>query len=249
MIIPFAYIPGKSFLHLLDVRLKFFMLCLFSLALVATGFYGCTIYFLTYCFIFYRIKINPVPVLKELKLFFLLLLFVFAARTLSTPGTVISNLMGVTVTRQGASAGALIVYRLFLIMLTGIAFAATTRPSDIKGAVQWFLKPIPFIPEKRLAVMISLAISFMPVILKQAHLISMAQAARCGILEKNPVKRIIRTTVPLMKKIFLSADKLIMAMESRCYTDDRTDPDFTSSGREVLIFLSGVLLSAGLFIL
>ena len=62
-------------------------------------------------------------------------------------------------------------------------------------------------------------------------------------LTKNPVKRIIRLTLPMLKKTFICADNLILAMESRCYTDNRTDPEFTASGSEYF-FLSGSAIIA-----
>ena len=130
-------------------------------------------------------------------------------------------------------------------MLTGLIVCLTTKPSSVTGAVQWFLNPLPCIPEKRVGIMVSLSLKFMPLILKQAHEISNARKARCGDLEKNPVKKIIGLTLPLMKKTFLSADNLISAMESRCFNDDRTDPEFTPSGKELIFILNSFLLSIG----
>lgn len=134
-------------------------------------------------------------------------------------------------------------------MLTGLLFSSTTKPSSVKSAVQWFLKPVPFVPEKRVAVMISLSLAFMPVILKQAKAISDAQKARCADLQKNPVKRIIRLIYPLLRKTFLSADSLVLAMESRCYSDDRTDPEFTPSGNEIYFLAGSCVLALSLICL
>jgi len=96
--------------------------------------------------------------------------------------------------------------------------------------------------------MISLALCFMPVILKQAQEISDAQKARCADLQKNPTRRIMGFALPLLKKIFLSADHLILAMESRCYSNDRTDPEFNPSGKEREFFLGSILISLCFFI-
>jgi energy-coupling factor transporter transmembrane protein EcfT len=178
--------------------------------------------------------------LGRMKYFLLLLLFVFTARALSVTGDILFSFYNMTITRQGLDQGLLTAFKFLLVMLTGILFSATTKPSSVKAAVQWFLKPIPLVPEKQVAVMVSLALGFMPIILKQANAVSDAQKARCGDLEKNPVKRIIRFVFPLLKKTFLTADLLVMAMESRCYTDDRTDPEFTVSGQE-FYFLAGSL--------
>ncbi len=80
-------------------------------------------------------------------------------------------------------------------------------------------------------------------ILKQAGQVSDAQKARCSDLEKNPVKKIIRLTVPLLKKTFESADHMVMAMEARSYDEDRTDAQLTSSGKEGWIITAGLALS------
>jgi energy-coupling factor transporter transmembrane protein EcfT len=125
-------------------------------------------------------------------------------------------------------------------MVTGLLFSATTRSASLKNAAQWYLRPIPFVPEKRVAVMISLALGFLPLILQQAEETRNAIHSRCGNLEKNPVKRFTRLTLPLLKKTFLSADHLILAMEARCYGEDRTDPEFKPSGREAIFIITGL---------
>jgi len=157
------------------------------------------------------------------------------------------TLFGISVTKEGLLDGFLVAFKFLLIMLSGVLFSMTTQPNTIKSAVQWYLKPVPFIPEKRVAVMISLSLKFMPVILRQANEISDAQKARCGDLEKNPIKRINRLIIPLLKRIFLNADSLILAMESRCYTEDRTDPVFSPSGQEPYFLFGSCLIASGLF--
>jgi energy-coupling factor transporter transmembrane protein EcfT len=184
-------------------------------------------------------------IIKGLKFFWVLLLFVCAARSVAVTGDTLFNVSEMAVSRQGVSEGLLVSFKFLLVMLTGLLFSATTLPSAVKRAVQWFLKPVPFVPEKRVAVMISLSLYFIPVVLKQAKEISDAQKSRCGDLEKNPVKRIIRLVLPLLKKTFSAADNLILAMESRCYTDDRTDPEFTPSGKEPWFLAGTILLCLG----
>jgi len=161
-------------------------------------------------------------------------------------GDILFSFYEVSITEQGVKNGTLVAYKFFLVMVSGILFASTTRTSSLKNAVQWFLQPVPYIPEKRVAVMISLSIGFMPIILNQAKEISQAQEARCADLQKNPIKKIIRLVLPLLKKTFLSANHLILAMESRCYNDDRTEPYFSPSGREIHFIVASIILSLGL---
>lgn len=242
----FSYRPGRSVLHTVDVRSKFFIICLISICLLSAGISGCLAYALILFFFFNRAGLRFWATLKRLEYFLLLLLVVFVARALTVNGHILFSFYGMSVSDQGVAQGVLVALKFFLVMVTGLVFACTTRPGSLKSAVQWFLKPIPFVPEKRVGVMIGLSLGFMPVILGQAKQISDAQKARCFDLQKNPVKRIIRLVLPLLKKIFLSADSLILAMESRCYADDRTDPEFTTSGKDAVFMAGGIGVCLGL---
>lgn len=236
-------------LHLLDVRCKFFIICLVSVSMVSAHLPSCFLYLLILLFFLKKAGLNIFAILKSIKYFFILLFLIFAARALSVKGNILFSFHGMSMSEQGIYEGFLVAFRFFLLMLTGLLFSSTTQPSSVKSAVQWFLKPVPFIPEKRVGVMIGLALGFMPVILKQAKEISDAQKARCADLQKNPVKRMIRIVLPLLKKTFLSADSLVLAMESRCYSDDRTDPEFTLSGKESFFLLGSLVISLSLICL
>ncbi|MCK5311663.1 MAG: energy-coupling factor transporter transmembrane protein EcfT, partial [Desulfobacteraceae bacterium] len=111
-----------------------------------------------------------------------------------------------------------------------------------KSAAEWFLRPVPFIPEKRASLMIGLSIRFLPLIIEQAKQVSDAQKARCSDNQKNPVIKISRLIFPILKKTFQTADNLALAMESRCFSEDRTDPEFNKSGYEILSLVLTILL-------
>nr|NJM04275.1 energy-coupling factor transporter transmembrane protein EcfT [Desulfobacula sp.] len=241
---PFTYRPGDSSLHLLDPRMKFFITCLVGMAMMPAGFIASGLYFLILVFFLKQSGLHFFSILNRMKLFLTLLFFIFLTRALTTPGDLLFQGYGLAVTGQGLMEGAMSALKFLLLMLTGLVFSVTTRPSSVKAAVQWYLKPVPLVPEKRVAVMISLALCFLPVILRQAREISDAQKARCAHLQKNPVKKTMGLVLPLMKKIFLAADRLILAMESRCYSDDRTDPEFQPSGREPLFLWGGLAVCA-----
>lgn len=248
-VIPFSYIERASFLHRLDPRCKFFAVCLISLSLLSAETIFLWFYLILILLLMKNSGLKLMPTLLALRYFLFLLSVIFAVRMITTPGEALFTLFHISFTRQGISLGFDTAFKFFLLMLTGLLLAVTTRPSAVKSAVQWFLKPVPFIPEKRAAVIISLALNFIPILMKQAKNISDARKARCADLIKNPVRNIIGTAMPLLRKSFLSADRLVLAMEARCYSDDRTDPGFTPSGREplflsaaCLIFLISVLL-------
>ncbi len=237
---PFVFRPGNSSLHCLDTRCKFFLVCMMSLSILNAGFSACFICLLVLFFFLRQIRLPMGQVLKQLRYFIVFLIFILLARALTIPGDPLFSAYELTISAQGLHQGGLVALRFFLVMVTGLIFSATTRSASLKNAAQWYLKPIPFVPEKRVAVMISLSLSFLPLILQQAQETRNAINSRCGNLEKNPVKRFVRLTLPLLKKTFLSADHLILAMEARCYSEERTDPEFEPSGRETLFIITGL---------
>ena len=241
----FTYLPSTSPAHGLDVRYKLCCLSLMSIATFRGGPLPLALITAMVTGLLAAAAVRPLPLFRDLKLFFLLVAMVFISRSVTTGGDPMITLFGISATHRGILEGALLSWKFILVMLMGIVFAKTTKPSHVKGAVQWFLRPIPLVPETRVAVMISLFLRFMPLILKQASEVSQAQQARCFHLEKNPVKRLVRLTVPLLKKTFASADRMALAMEARSYSDKRTDPAFIPSGREPLC-LALCLLVLGL---
>lgn len=228
----FGFSPGDSLLHHLDGRFKLIFIILLSL--VCLNLYFVSLAILTVlllgCIINSRLPLNSR--FKELRYFFILLLFVFIARVLSTGGPSLIGNKFITVSQEGLLAGILVCWRLAFIILLGLAFVATTRPSAIKAAVQWFLKPVPFIPEQKVAVMMGLILRFVPVIFDQAQETLEAQRARCVQNRKNPVYRLIKLGFPLLRRTFERADDLVAAMEARGFTENRTGSELVSHPRD-----------------
>jgi biotin transport system permease protein len=93
--------------------------------------------------------------------------------------------------------------------------------------------------------MVSLFVRFLPLLLEKATEVSDAQKSRCFHLKKNPVKKIKNITVPLITKVFNSADNLAIAMASRCYNENRTEiaeHSLLSSGYEINFYLGTIAL-------
>ncbi|MCG8533204.1 MAG: energy-coupling factor transporter transmembrane protein EcfT [Desulfovibrionales bacterium] len=250
MVNPFAHRPGRTPAHRLDVRCKLPLICALGMAIFNTGLWGNAIWLVILIFTLKKSGTSPLAALGYLKFFILFLGIIALARALGTPeGHVMVRVWKISLTDQGIAGGILAALRFFLVMILGMIFSTTTRPVQVKAAAQWFLAPIPFVPAKRVGLMISLALGFLPKILTQLTETQNALAARCGHLEKNPIKRSLNLILPLMKKTFSSADQMILAMESRCYREDRTDPAFSSSGQEAWITGLFLALMLGLFFL
>jgi energy-coupling factor transporter transmembrane protein EcfT len=188
-------------------------------------------------------------VLTRFKAVGVLLLGVLIARALTTPGEAVLTVWRLSVTEEGLITGALIVWRLAVVILLGVAFVAATPVGEVKAAVQWFLKPVPGVPEKRVGTMFALLVRFLPRILHTAHETMAAQRARGIENRKNPVYRLTRLTFPLVRRTFQDADRLVLAMTARCYSDRRTDPQLCGSRTDLLILAFCMLFCAVLVLL
>jgi energy-coupling factor transporter transmembrane protein EcfT len=228
----FGYFAGDSLLHHLDPRFKLLYVILLSLVCLNLNFISQGIITVLLLGLIMYARLPLKSGFKELRYFFVLLVFVFMARVLSTGGESLMDLKYFSISRQGLYAGFLVCWRLAFIVLLGFSLISTTRPSEIKAAVQWFLKPVPFIPEQRVAIMMGLILRFVPVIFDQAADTLEAQNARCVQNRKNPVYRLIKLGFPLIRRTFERADGLVAAMEARGFTENRTDPDLVSSQRD-----------------
>ena len=241
-LILFSYKSSNSLLHNLDVRCKLIVLSFLSLAILRANF--TILFIITIIVLTFLIKedIGLINLLKEIKYFILLLFFIFIARAVSTNGDPLFTLSWISFTKQGIIEGLKVCWKFFIIMMMGILFSCSTKPSYLKCAAQWFLKPIPFIPEKKISIMISLFLRFFPLILRQVKDVLDAQKTRCSELQKNPIKKIINILIPVLKKTFQCADNLAISMEARCYSENRTEPEFIKSGQEKKIYIAIIFL-------
>ncbi len=245
----FGFRPGLSFLHRLDARFKLLFLLLLSLSILRAEFRGLVFFTALFLFCILRIRISLISLIKEMRYFLLLLFFVFAARALTVPGEKIFQYWQISLSRQGILEGCLVCWRLFAVVLLGLCFISTSRPSEIRGAAEYMLRPVPLIPEKRVGIMLSLLIRFIPLILNQAKETAEAQRARGIEQRKNPVYRLMKFSIPFLRRIFEEADGLVTAMEARCYSENRTPPEYKAGKEEwIFLLLAGFVCAMVLFI-
>jgi biotin transport system permease protein len=233
----FGYSAGDSLLHRIDTRFKIISIILLSLVNLNVNFGGLGLLTILLLGVIIYARLPLASGFKELRYFLILLILIFITRVLSTDGIEVINLKYFTISRQGITNGILVCWRLALIVILGFAFISTTPPSAIKAAVQWFLKPVPFIPEKKVAVMMGLILRFIPVILDQARETAEAQKARAVENRKNPVYRLTKFGFPLIRRTFERADDLVVAMEARAFSEHRTDPELNADQRDWICLL------------
>ena len=223
-----SYRSGTSVLHELDVRFKLVSVVIISLASLKAGIPALAVMTFVLVILLINAGLAVNSILRLLRYVLFILVLIFIARALSTPGTPVFEFKTVSITREGMYGGAVACWRLLVVIMVGLALVSTTRPSEIKAAVEWYLHPVPFFPEKKVSIMMSLIIRFIPVILDQAKETADAQRARGVENRKNPMYRLRKLLIPLMRRIFARADNLAVAMEARCYSENRTDPELKS---------------------
>ena len=239
---PFCYRPGSGFLHGLDPRFKLLFLAMISLSSLKANLFALPVLSALIIMMFLHIDMPLKSAIKEIRYFFLVLLFILAARALATPGAPVVQFGVISVTREGLVDGMMVCWRLINIVMLSLLLVATTRPAEMKAAAQNLLRPFPFIPEKRVAVMMGLVMRFIPVILDQARETADAQRARGVENRKNPLYRFRKLVLPLFRRTFETADRLTLAMEARCYTDNRTDPVLSSKPADWISLIVVLLL-------
>jgi energy-coupling factor transporter transmembrane protein EcfT len=240
----FSYVVGRSILHRHDVRFKMASLALMTTACVLAPVAGLGVVSLVLAALALHLRLPWRIFGGELRILGLFLLFIWAARALTTPGTVLAAAGSLAVTREGLAQGGLICWRLLNIVMLSLLFVRSTRPAEIKAGVGWLLRPLPLIDAGQAAVMVGLIVRFIPVLHHQIRETRIAWRARGGAWRKNPLAQIKYLALPAMRRTILSADQLALAMEARCFSPQRTDPAFRCSRLDVLLLAAGGLILA-----
>lgn len=226
------YFPIESFLHKLDSRTKILMLLLQIVAI----FLARTVfsYALITLFTIATIILSKVPVrlyLKGLKPILFIILFTAVLNLFLTDGKdlpVFGYSIGITV--EGAILAVKMMLRLVLLIVTSSALTYTTSPMALTDGIEKLLKPLSKIgfPAHELAMMMSIAIRFIPTLIEETDKIIKAQQARGADFDTGSIFKRAKALIPMLVPLFISAfrraDELAVAMESRCYRggDTRT---------------------------
>jgi len=150
-----------------------------------------------------------------------MLTFVF--NLFMTPGDVIFEWRFLVVTEQGVYAAAFLVIRLMLLIMGSSLLTLTTKPITLTDGMEYLLKPLKAVkvPAHELAMMMSIALRFIPTLLEETDKIMKAQMARGADFESGNILRRAKSLIPILVPLFISAfriaQELAMAMEARCY--------------------------------
>lgn len=219
------YIPGDSVIHRLDSRVKIIITILLITALFLIGnFYGFALYFgfITVVMIISRLPIKRV--LKGLRpLFFLIILTLVLHVFLTRGGAVIWQWGLLRIEEKGLYTGLFMVSRILLLIMFTSLLTLTTSPLQLTDGIEYLLSPFKRlgVPAGELAMMMTIALRFIPTLLEEAEKIMKAQMARGADFTSGNIIKRARNLIPLLVPLFISAfrraDDLALAMESRCY--------------------------------
>lgn len=219
------YVAGTSVLHQLDPRTKFAGVILWMSAALALPGLPPLLIFAGLVVGLVAVSRLPVRLLwRNLRSFLWLLIMTALLHAAMTPGDALYHIswFEITITRQGLEAAAIFTVRLAAVVTVASLLTLTTSPLELTDGIESLLSPFRRVglPSHELAMMISIALRFIPVLAEEAQRLQKAQMARGAEFGGHPMAR-ARKLVPLLVPLFLSAfdraDRLAVAMEARGY--------------------------------
>lgn len=252
------YYPGDSWVHRLDPRVKIMVTLLYIVALfVVHDFFGFIIAFVGLEAVIIMSKVPRKFIWRGLKPVLLIIAFTLIINMFMIDGQVLVQMGVFHITKEGLITAAFMGIRLTLLIIGSSMLTLTTRPIGLTDGIEALLSPFKKIglPAHELAMMMTIALRFIPTLLEETDKIMKAQQARGADFESGNIFRRAKALVPILVPLFISAfriaQELAMAMEARCYGGDvkRTrmnsmkfeKRDFAAS-IVFCIFLTGIIL-------
>lgn len=245
------YFPGNTVVHRLDPRTKLILVVVFIVTLFSAK------WFLTYGLVFVILaaiialsKIQPKVILKSMKPLLVVIALTGILNLFYTQGTPLVHFWIFTITKEGIFSALFMVLRITMLISGTFMLTYTTSPIALTDGLELLLNPLRKIkvPVHELAMMMCIALRFIPTLIEETDKIMNAQKARGADFETGSLlaraKALIPILVPLFISAFRRADELAVAMECRCYHggDGRTRMKQLRYAKRDWIALTGGLL-------
>lgn len=218
------YFASDSIIHKLDPRVKvaFVFFYIIGIFLVTKLWVYAPIFlFLIFVILISKIKLNFV--FKGIKPLLPIILLTFLLNILMTPGEVVGKFWIFKVTKSGLNVGFFMAFRLIFLVIGTSLLTLTTSPIELTDAMEKMLYPFSKIgfPAHQFAMMMTIALRFIPTLFEETDKIMKAQMARGADFESGNIIKRAKNLVPLLVPLFINALKiageLAVAMEARCY--------------------------------
>lgn len=222
------YYQTESVIHRLDPRVKLAGTVIFIISLFCFDKgWG---YILAAIFLAAVIKLSGVPFKYMVKgmrsiLFILMLTVVF--NLFLTPGEVLVSFWKLQITKEGVKIAVFMIIRLAMLLMGSSVMTLTTTPNHLTDGMEKAMRPLKVLhlPVHEIAMMMSIALRFIPILMEETDKIMKAQLARGADFESGNIIKKAKAMVPLLVPLFISAfrraNDLAMAMEARCYRGDK----------------------------
>lgn len=218
------YYQSDSVIHRLDPRVKLITTIAFIISLfISESFWG---YLVAALFLAIVIKISKVPfrfMVKGMKSIVVLLFITVIFNLFLTPGEALISVWKLTITKEGLRTAVYMAVRLTFLIIGSSVMTLTTTPNNLTDGLESLLKPLKVlrVPVHEVAMMMAIALRFIPILMEETDKIMKAQIARGANFESGNLIKKAKSLVPLLVPLFISAfrraNDLAMAMEARCY--------------------------------
>ncbi len=218
------YFPGDSILHRMDARVKIVLLFFYILGIFIFDNHICyglnTVLAVVLIFLS---GVAPAMVLKSIKPLWWILILTFVIQLFTVPGDVIARFAMFSITWQGLERGFIISLRLVLLMGVSSLLMLTTSPLMLTDGLESLFRPLKRFgfPAHELAMMMTIALRFIPTLMEETDKIIKAQKSRGSDIGDGNLLAKAKSMIPILVPLFISAfrraDELAMAMEARCY--------------------------------
>lgn len=252
------YFPGKSLIHRLDPRAKILLLIWFLVIIFCTFNYF-SLLFVT-LFTVLMILLSGVPAkfyFKSLKVIIFIIVITSVLNLFYGSGDPIWQWGIFKVTVNGINRAVFVTVRIICLILASSCLTFTTSPTELTDAIERLMKPLKKIhfPVHEIAMMMSLALRFVPTLLEETDKIMSAQKARGADMDSGNIIKRVKALMPVLIPLFVSAFRrayeIATAMECRCYRggDGRTKmKSIHMSKRDVFSFIALAALICGVIL-
>ena len=219
------FVPGNSILHRADPRTKFVLTFVYMIAVIlAENFIAYSAAILFVCATYLCAKINIAKIIKSLKPLLIMMMITVVLNVLFYKGeTVLFDFWKITVYKEGVFFAVKMLLRIVLLVLGSSVLMYTTTSVMLTDGIESLLSPLKKIhfPAHEIAMMMSIALRFIPTFVDETDRIMKAQKARGSDFDSKNIIQKIKSYIPILIPLFISAwrkaEDLATAMNARCY--------------------------------
>ncbi|WP_298703748.1 energy-coupling factor transporter transmembrane protein EcfT [uncultured Veillonella sp.] len=256
------YFPGDSFLHRMDPRAKIISTIIFMIAIFLAD--SILAYAVVAAFTFMAFHFSRLPwrvIWTSIKPLWVIIVFTLLIHVFTTPGQVLWQYSFISISEEGVRMGSFMAARLVFLIMFSSLLTYTTSPIRLTDGIEYLLNPFRRVgvPAHELAMMMTIALRFIPTLLEETDRIMKAQESRGADFTTGSIVKRAKNMIPLLVPLFISAfrraDELAIAMEARCYRggENRTRmkelviTSYDYIGLSLVVLVTIVLLALRLF--